>query len=155
MSALSPALQLLQAERASELRQLLSHRIGKASGVHEAGLVAATLLNGRLIRKAIEALRMEGMHICGKPDTGYYIAATPDELEETIVFLEKRAVKSFRQIAAMKRVGLQALYQQMSLRESEDSTEPTHPQSLHHGENTNGHRQTQNRRANRQLRITG
>ena len=126
MSAISPALQLLQAERASELRQLLSHRIGKTSGIHLTGLIEAMLLNGRLIRKCIEALRMEGLHICGKPDTGYYIAATPDELEETINFLEKRAVKSFRQIAAMKKVGLQALYQQMSLRERDDSHEPTH-----------------------------
>ena len=127
MSVLSSALQLLQAERASELRQLLSHRIGKANGIHLTGLINATLLSGRLIRKAIEALRMEGLHICGKPATGYYIAATPDELEETIVFMESRAVKSFRQIAAMKKVGLQALYQQMSLRESEDPTEPTSP----------------------------
>jgi DNA-binding GntR family transcriptional regulator len=112
------ALEMVRAERAAIVLQLLSGHIGRANGVHERELVTRTQINGREVRKAIERLRLDGVHVCGKPDSGYYIAATPAELEETFDFLEKRATKTFRQLAAMKRVGLPALYQQMSLRES-------------------------------------
>jgi biotin operon repressor len=118
MSLPSQALEIIRAERAAVVLQVLSCHVGRAHGLHERELVARTLINGREIRKAIESLRLDGTHICGKPDIGYYIAATPDELAETITFLEKRATKTFRQLAAMKKIGMAALYHQMSLRES-------------------------------------
>lgn len=114
------ALQILRVTRAAAVLQVLSRHIGATRGIHINELVTVTLINGREVRKAIETLRLTGVHICGKPESGYFIAETPAELESTIDFLESRAVKSFRQIAAMKKIALPALYQQMSLRESKD-----------------------------------
>lgn len=125
MSTPTVALEHIRRERAATVLQYLSACIGQSRGIHLNDLVAKTMICGREVRKAIETLRLEGLHICGKPDSGYFIAEAPAELEATIDFLEKRAVKSFRQIAAMKRIALPALYQQMSLRESEDAQPAT------------------------------
>lgn len=107
--------ELLAIERKATVLQVLQNHVGAANGTHEAELVAATMLNGRLCRKAIELLRLDGVRIGGRPSTGYFIAQTDDELADTFEFMTKRAITTFRQLAAMKRVGMAQLFGQMNL----------------------------------------
>lgn len=107
--------QILALERKALVLTALQSRIGVARGMHEAELVAITLLNGRICRKAIELLRLDGVQICGKPETGYYIAATADELNQTTDWMFKRAAKTLKQISRMKKIALPALVGQINL----------------------------------------
>lgn len=109
------ALQIVQDERKAIVLNLLAGRVGAANGMHLDEIVRATLLSGRIVRKAVEALRLDGVHICGKPETGYFVAANDAELAETIDWLTARAKKSLLQAARMKRVGIPALIGQMNL----------------------------------------
>ena len=59
----------------------LSIRQGKVNGITGADLAQVLELKEREIRHAISALREEGIAVCGHPRSGYFIAATPEELE--------------------------------------------------------------------------
>ena len=69
--------------------------------------------NTRELRKAVEQLRSEGFHVCAHPRDGYYLAETEEELEETIEYLQKRAMRSLKQIARMRQVSVPDLLGQM------------------------------------------
>jgi hypothetical protein len=69
----------------------------------------------RQVRKLIQELRTEGFHICGTPDTGYFMAENADELDRTCMFLYARAMTTLRQIARMKKVSLPDLRGQLKL----------------------------------------
>lgn len=96
----------------AELLEALARHIGRAQGVTARDLVREiTGLNPqseeaakRELRSVVEDLRMEGWHVCAHPGEGYYMAATPEELDRTCVFLYARAIKSLLQIARMKKV---------------------------------------------------
>lgn len=84
-----------------------------------AGVESAT--GERRLRKAIEALREAGHRIGGLPRTGYFLAESDDELQETCDFLYARAMTSLRQIAVLQRVALPDLWGQLRLRLGEPS----------------------------------
>ena len=74
----------------------LSMRRGAENGIHARELV--TEIAGRCtpglereLRNIVEALRREGHHICALPKSGYFIAATAEELLQTVGFLHDRA----------------------------------------------------------------
>ncbi len=104
------------------LLTVLRHHIGKANGATADRLVVeisarggAATCNTRELRQLVVALREQGHHVCAHPRTGYYLAATVDELTETRNFLMHRARCSLRQIAAMDRVSLPDLIGQLHL----------------------------------------
>lgn len=107
--------------RESVLRALERH-VGAARGITAASLVRevcglpSTRAHERCLRKAIEALRLEGHHLCGTPATGYFVAQSEDELLSTCDFLHGRAMTSLAQVAAMRRVSLPDLRGQLRLR---------------------------------------
>lgn len=112
---------MLQITPAQVLTEL-SHHIGKEQGIHVRDLVAR--ITGqqaacepleRKVRQIMVELRMEGHHICSKPESGYFMAANADELNETCVFLHDRAMTSLTQIARMKQVSLPDLRGQLHL----------------------------------------
>jgi hypothetical protein len=112
MSAITPAAVL----------QALSRHIGRANGVRADRLVAeitgdsdADTVGERRLREAIVQLRNDGHHVCGHPGDGYYMAATPEELDATCLFLYERAMTALVQIARMKRVSAPDLRGQMHL----------------------------------------
>jgi hypothetical protein len=102
-------------ERCAQITQILAAHIGKANGIGEKELIAATLNSGRTVRKCVELLRREGRQICGTPDTGYFIAETPEELNETCDWMTHRAMTTLVQVSAMKRVSLADLIGQARL----------------------------------------
>lgn len=70
-------------------------------------------LTERQVRSLVEALRLEGVHICAHPKRGYFIAGNDVELEETCEFLRHRALTSLAQIAAIRNCSLPDLLGQL------------------------------------------
>ncbi len=108
---------LVSSER---LLTVLSRHIGSTHGIGVREL--SVVLTGdrdrnvgaeRRVRKAVEALRLEGYHICAHPSRGYYLAADSDELTQECDFLRHRALTSLRQLSAMTHTSIPDLVGQM------------------------------------------
>lgn len=107
------------------LLAVLSGHIGAANGVsigrlvdemgHCPGSAAEHASTERAVRELVVQLRLSGHHVCSHPATGYYMAATPEELDAACQFLYERAMTSLTQVAAMKRVSLPDLRGQLHL----------------------------------------
>ncbi len=96
-----------------------SHR-GRDNGIHAKHLAAKLGLEGdrglRTLRKAIADLRETGVPIAGMPETGYFVAATADELDSfCIKFLEARALHSLKLSARLRQLPLPVLAGQLLL----------------------------------------
>lgn len=100
------------------LNELSSHQ-GKACGISAKDLAARLGITPRKLRKLIsEARDQDGQAICGRPGTGYYMAATPEELQESCAFLEHRALHSLRLLSRMRKVSLPDLLGQLKLNQA-------------------------------------
>lgn len=109
--------------------EVLSSHIGEHNGINARDLAdecygaiedvinSATpqRVSQRALRQAIMELRLKGCHICGTPETGYYIAEDASELDRTLQFLLGRAMTSLRQISAMKNIALPDLHGQLNI----------------------------------------
>lgn len=98
----------------------LARHIGECNSIHSGDLVfeitgRKSEADMRTLRDIIVDLRMQGLHICGHPGTGYYMAATSQELDRTCLFLHDRSMTSLMQISAMKNVSLPDLKGQLHL----------------------------------------
>jgi hypothetical protein len=99
----------------------LHNHIGKRNGVTATALCREILhrepagLDERHLREIVVELRTFGHHVCATTTDGYYLAATPEELDETCLFLHGRAMCSLVQVAAMKRVSAPDLRGQLKL----------------------------------------
>lgn len=106
--------------KASLLSALASH-VGQDNGLHARDLVRklvgpdAGAAAERRLRQVITDLRLEGHHVCGTPESGYYLAANAEELNRTCSFLYDRCMASLTQIARMKQVSLPDLRGQLQL----------------------------------------
>lgn len=105
-----------------DVLQALAHHIGQKNGARADILVAEItgqpgpdLAGQRLLRAHITALRMSGHHVCAHPCGGYFMADTPEELEQTCEFLYGRAMTGLQQIARMKNISLPDLRGQLHL----------------------------------------
>lgn len=112
---------MLQITPAQVLTEL-SHHIGQANGIHVANLVQR--ITGQLlcaehlerrVRQIVTELRMDGAHICGHPTSGYYMAESAAELEQTCAFLRSRAMSSLVLESRMRRIGMAELLGQITL----------------------------------------
>ncbi len=89
---------------------------GKASGIKADDLARQLGCDVRLVRHLVTQLRLEGRAICGHPKTGYFIAQTNEELEETCAFLRTRALHSLTLESKLRHVPLVELLGQMRLK---------------------------------------
>lgn len=91
---------------ANQLLTALAGHIGKGNGISAKAL--ATRLgfdNTRSLRKLIScAIETDGAAICGTPRDGYYIAATAEELLETIEFHDHRAKHELKKAGSLRRM---------------------------------------------------
>lgn len=101
---------------------VLSRHIGQANGRKVEQLV--TEITGELlpseaaerrVRRLVSELREEGFAICAHPRTGYFIAATPDELEDCCRFLRSRALHSLTLESKLRNIPLPELLGQLRL----------------------------------------
>lgn len=100
----------------ARLVAILEGHIGRDRGATVAALAQRLECNERLVRELVTELRLEGVAICGRPETGYFVAATADELEETCAFLRARAMHSLTIESRMRRVPLLDLLGQLRLK---------------------------------------
>jgi biotin operon repressor len=103
----------------AELLNVLSRYRGAANGIHVEKLARNTGHSARKLRKLISDLRKEGAAICGKPDTGYFMAETAQELDEfCIKFLEARAMHSLTLSSRLRKIPLPVLAGQLFLNQA-------------------------------------
>lgn len=100
----------------SQLLTLLSRHIGANNGMTAAQISSQLNIAMRRVRSLVSELREEGTAVCGTPHTGYYIAATADELEETCTYLHNRAMHSLMLISKLRKIALEDLIGQLRLR---------------------------------------
>lgn len=100
---------------ASQLLNLLSRRIGKGNGIGVRQLALQLDTTERHIRTLVSELREDCHAICGTPKDGYYIAATPEELQHTCEFLRSRAMHSLTLESRLRRIPLTDLLGQLHL----------------------------------------
>lgn len=93
----------------------LARHIGSRNGIRADHLAAELGCTERKLRDFISELREEGVAVCGHPSTGYYIAATADELESTCQFLRARAMHSLVLESRLRKIPLPDLLGQLHL----------------------------------------
>lgn len=102
----------------TKLLNALSAHQGRANGIAAKHLAEQLGVPSRQLRRLISKAREEGIAICGKPNSGYFMPVTPEELQETCAFLEHRALSSLKKLSLMKRVALPTLLGQMLLNQA-------------------------------------
>jgi len=105
----------MQAAHTDRVLRVLTMCQGKANGISAVDLAQAASTTARHVRDAVTELRMRGIAVCGRPETGYFLAVTAEELEETCKFLRSRALSSLALEAQLCRVPLPQLVGQMAL----------------------------------------
>lgn len=94
------------------INELARHQ-GRDRGIRCADLARLLGTTEREVRKNIVAARRQGVAICARPETGYFLAITPDELRESCKFLHDRAMSSLVQASQMQRISLPELLGQL------------------------------------------
>ena len=100
----------------AELLAALSRHQGADNGIAAEVLARDLACDARHVRSLVSELRLEGVALCGHPKTGYYIAATPEELERTCAFLRSRAMHSLVLESKLRHVPLPELLGQLRLK---------------------------------------
>lgn len=101
------------------LLNALARHQGADKGISAKALVLELNVPARQLRRLISRCRDEdGVAICGHPTTGYYMAVTPEELQQSCAFLEHRALHSLRLLSRMKKVSLPELLGQLKLNQA-------------------------------------
>lgn len=100
------------------LLNALSAHQGRDRGISARCLAEQLGVPPRRLRRLISAAREDGIAICAKPDSGYFVPVTPEELQETCVFLQHRAMHSLRKLSQMKKVALPTLLGQLMLNQA-------------------------------------
>ncbi len=98
-----------------DLMAFMSHHIGKGKGISGCNLAAKMGTTERQVRTLISGAREDGIAICGKPMTGYYIANTTEDLQETLDFLKHRALHSLHLASRLSNIPLADLVGQLHI----------------------------------------
>lgn len=103
---------------AAALLNLLSHHQGRDRGVTARHLACIAEITERDLRSLVGELREQGIAICATPETGYYLAVTPEELQECCKFLHDRAMRSLLLASRMEKISLPDLLGQLKLNQA-------------------------------------
>jgi len=99
-----------------QLLAALAGHIGRDKGITSAHLAALLDVPARRVRTMVSELRLEGEAVCGHPATGYFMAATAEEIEATCQFLRARAMHSLVLESRLRKLPLPDLVGQLKLR---------------------------------------
>lgn len=99
----------------TQLLTALTGHIGRDRGITARHLCARLDVPERRVRQLVTEARESGHAICGKPQDGYYVAATAEELDETIEFLKHRALCSLTLASKLSKTPLVDLVGQLKL----------------------------------------
>ena len=100
----------------TDLFVLLQARIGRKWGVTAAVLAIQLECSPRTVRALVTELRNDAIAVCGHPATGYFVAETKAELEETCAFLRSRAMHSLTLESKLRGMPLADLVGQLHLK---------------------------------------
>ncbi|MDO8931850.1 MAG: hypothetical protein Q7U97_05605 [Rhodocyclaceae bacterium] len=75
---------------------------GAANGQDVKTLAFVVGTTDRAIRTLVDELIEEGVPVCAHPSTGYYIAATKEEVEGVCTYLHGRAMHSLKKISLLR-----------------------------------------------------
>ncbi len=98
---------------AHDLLAVLTRHIGRGNGITVQVLAEQLGTTERQVRALVSELRMDGNAICGHPRDGYYIADTPEELDETCQFLRNRAMHSLQLESRLRKIPMPDLLGQL------------------------------------------
>jgi biotin operon repressor len=102
----------------NQLLNVMAAHQGRDRGISAKALAAVLEVPPRRLRHLVSEAREQGFALCGKPNTGYFIPQTPEELAESCAFLEHRALHSLRLLSRMKKVSMPALLGQLNLNQA-------------------------------------
>jgi biotin operon repressor len=94
---------------------VLSRHIGRGNGIGGKQLATEAGVESRQVRKLVSELRREGHAVCAHPKTGYYMAATADDVEHTYQFLTNRSMHGLVDAYYLKKIPLPDLLGQLHL----------------------------------------
>jgi hypothetical protein len=109
----------------------LQHHRGRAQGLHISALVQRITGQShraehleRVVRKAVTELRLQGQPICAHPSSGYFLAETAEELEQTCNFLHARAMSSLKAESQLRNISVTDLINRFTLPKSTEAAQP-------------------------------
>lgn len=105
----------MQRPTKAQLLAFLQGFKGRAHGVTAQAIAFNLGCSERVVRQLITELREDGVAACGHPSTGYFIAETREEIEETCAFLRSRAMHSLVLEAKLRGMPLADLVGQLHL----------------------------------------
>jgi biotin operon repressor len=94
---------------------LSRNHVGVRNSIGGKALASLVGCKPRTIRTLVLKLRENAVAVCGRPETGYYIAQTADELDETCKLLEAHGVHQLAVAARLRRTTLTELLGQLNL----------------------------------------
>lgn len=94
---------------ADQVEAALRAKVGREQGIHVKQLVQLITNSSdshpadeRRVRDLINDLRMKGHPICGRPESGYFIASNLGELDKTCNYLKGRAQSTLDLVERMQ-----------------------------------------------------
>jgi len=102
-------------QRAALLHVLARDHTGRERGIRAVDLARKVGIDERTLRTLVTTLRDDGTAVVATPETGYYVAEAPDEIEECCQFLRSRALKSLLLESRLRNVPLPDLLGQIRL----------------------------------------
>lgn len=101
---------------ADDLLVLLQKHVGAANGASASDLARRLGANERHVRHLVtELIREREIAVCGKPETGYFIAANQQEIDDTVEFHRHRALHELQKAALLSKRPLAELAGQLQL----------------------------------------
>lgn len=99
----------------TQLLNALARHQGREHGIRARDLARDLAIPPRQLRRLVSQAREEGFAICGRPESGYFMPVTAEELQESCDFLINRAMHSLRKASRMTKVSLPALLGQLAI----------------------------------------
>ncbi|MDF0377665.1 hypothetical protein [Methylophilus sp. YYY-1] len=98
-----------------DLLAVMVNHCGKDKAISSRELAFKVDVTERKVRQLVTQCRQDGTAICGHPTTGYFIASTQQELEETLDFLRHRALTSLKLASTLGNIPLGDLIGQLHI----------------------------------------
>lgn len=95
---------------------LMTAHCGNSQGISAKQIAEQLEISERSVRHLVTECREDGIAICGHPSTGYFVAQTAEEMQDTLDFLKDRALHSLKLASTLSKLPLQDLIGQLHLR---------------------------------------
>ena len=99
-----------------DLTSLMVFHCGSRYGISAKQIAQQLDIPERRVRHLVTECREDGIAICGHPSTGYFVAQTAQEMQETLDFLKDRALHSLKLASTLSKLPLADLIGQLHLR---------------------------------------